>query len=77
MKEIYKFENDLSPPLVDDKFQVSKINYDLRNFQKIPNTKKNSVKMGLQTISYRAPQLWDLIPNRLKIPLLYQHSKRN
>ena len=62
MKEIYKFENDLSPPLIDDKFQVSKINYDLRNFQKIPNTKKNSVKMGLQTISYRAPQLWDLIP---------------
>ena len=27
MKEIYKFENNLSPPLIDDMFQVRKINY--------------------------------------------------
>ena len=40
MKEIYKFENDLSPPLIDDMFQVCKINYNLRYFQKIANTKK-------------------------------------
>ena len=40
MKEIYKFENDLSPLLIDDMFQVRKINYDLRYFQKIANTKK-------------------------------------
>ena len=38
MKEFYKFENDLSPPLFDDMFQVRKINYDLRDFQKIANT---------------------------------------
>ena len=47
MKEIYKFENDLSPPLINDMFQVPKINNDLRHFQKIANTKKKSVKMGL------------------------------
>ena len=23
---------------------------------------KNSVKIGLETISYRAPQLWNLVP---------------
>ena len=40
MKEIYKSKNDLSPPLIDDVFQVRKINYNLRNFQKIANTKK-------------------------------------
>ena len=34
MKNNYKFENDLSPPLFDDLFQVRKINYDLRHFQK-------------------------------------------
>ena len=61
-KEIYRFENDLSPPLIDDMFQGRKINYDLRHFQKIANTKKDSVKMGLETISYRAPQLWNLVP---------------
>ena len=52
MKKINRFENDLSPPLIDDMFQVRKINYDLRHFQKIANTQKNSVKMDLETISY-------------------------
>ena len=51
LKEIYKFENDLSPPLIDNVFQFRKINYNLSNFQKISNTKKYSVKMGLETIS--------------------------
>ena len=40
MKEIYKFENDLSPPLIDDMFQVRKTNYNLKHFQKIANIKK-------------------------------------
>ena len=66
MKEIYNFENNLSPPLIDDMFQVSKINYNLRHFQKFTNTKKNSVKMGLETTTYRAPQLWKLVPTEIK-----------
>ena len=37
---IYKFENDLSLPLIDDMFQVRKINYNLMHFQKIINNKK-------------------------------------
>ena len=41
MKEIYNFKNNLSPPLTDDMFQIRKINYNLRNFQKFANTKKN------------------------------------
>ena len=66
MKEIYKFENDLWMPLIDDMFQVSKTNYNLRLFQKFSNTKKNSLKMGLETISYHASRLWNLIPTVIK-----------
>ena len=40
MRIIYKFENDLSPPLIDGMFQVRKIIYKLSDFQKIANTKK-------------------------------------
>ena len=76
MKEIYKFENDLSPPLIDDMFQVCKINYDLRHFQKIVNTKKNSVKMGLETISYHVPQLWNLVPTDIKNALSLSTFKK-
>ena len=39
-KEIYKFENDLSPPLIGDMFHDRKTNYNLRYFQKIANIKK-------------------------------------
>ena len=66
MKEIYKFENNLSPPLTDYMFQVRKVNYNLRHFKKLSNTKKNSVKMGLETITYLAPQLWNLTPTEIK-----------
>ena len=58
IKEIFKFENDLSPPLIDDMFQVSKTNCNLRHFQKIAN--EIPVKMGLETIPYRAPHFWNL-----------------
>ena len=65
MKEIYKAENDLFSPLIDDSFQISKIDY---NLKKIANTKKISVKMGIVTISCRAAQLWNIV--------LYQNTKR-
>ena len=65
MEEIYKFENDLSPSLID-MFQVRKINCNLRHFQKFANIKKNSIKMGLETITYQAPQLWTLVPTEIK-----------
>ena len=47
-------------------FQVRRINCNLMHFQKFANTKKNSVKMGLETITYRAPQLWNLVQTELK-----------
>ena len=42
MKEIFKFGNSLSSPLIDDMFQFHKINFNLRHFRKFGNTKKNS-----------------------------------
>ena len=46
IKENCKFENDLSPPLIDDMLQVRKIKYNLRHFQKTTYTKKNPSKGG-------------------------------
>ena len=47
-------------------FQVRKINYNLKHFQKFANTKKNSEKIGLETITYCAPQLWNLVLTEIK-----------
>ena len=75
MKEIYKFRKQSISTLIH-MFQVRKINYDLGHFQKIPNTKKNSVKIGLETISCRAPQLWNLVPTVIKDALSLSTFKK-
>ena len=46
MKEMYKFENNLSSPLVDNMCQSRKINYNLRHFKKFANTNKKLSKNG-------------------------------
>ena len=71
IKEIYKFINDLSPPLINDMFQVRKVSYNLRDFHKNRKNKKKkkkkkTVKMGLETISYFALQLWNLVSTENK-----------
>ena len=47
-------------------FQVCKINYNLRHFQKFANIKKNSVKMDLDTGTYHVPLLWNIVPTEMK-----------
>ena len=47
-------------------FQALKINYNITHYQKIGNTKNITVKRGLETISYRTPQLWKLVPKEIK-----------
>ena len=47
-------------------YQVRKINCNLMHSQKFANTKKIVVKMGLETITYRAPQLWNLVSTEIK-----------
>ena len=44
IKEIYKFINDLSPPLINGMFQVRKVSYNLRDFHKNSKYKKNKTK---------------------------------
>ena len=56
--------------------QIRIINYTLRHFQKLANTKKNSVKMGLETILYHTPQLWNLVPIDIKDTLSLSTFKK-
>ena len=66
MREIYKFTNSLSPPFIDLMFQFRENSYNLRNFQKLASSTKITTKMGLETISYCGPQLWNLVPQEIK-----------
>ena len=67
MIEVYKIKNDIAPPILKDFFQFRENTYNLRNFQFIKNDNIRTVRYGQETIAYRAPQLWSLLPDRLKL----------
>ena len=64
--EIYKFQAGLIPLIISDLFVTRENNYNLRNFQELESSLKRTVKFGTETITYRAPQILNLIPERLR-----------
>ena len=66
MVEIYKIKNNLNPPVMDFIFERRNNTYNLRNFQEFAMKRKRTVKMGLETLKYRSPQLWSILPENLK-----------
>ena len=51
---------------MSDLFVTRENNYNLRNFQGLESSLKRTVKFGTESISYRGPQIWNLIPERLR-----------
>ena len=64
--EIYKFQGGLTPPIMRDLFITRENNYNLRNCQELEFPLRRTVKFGTESISYRGPQIWNLIPERLR-----------
>ena len=56
--EIYKFQNGLSPPIMNDIFFSRQNVYNLQKFQELSTSIKNAVNRG--------PHLWNLIPDNIK-----------
>ena len=66
MIEIFKIKNELAPPIMDSMFERRNEPYNLRNFQEFLTEEKRTVHYGLETLSYRSPQLWPLLPENIK-----------
>ena len=64
--ERYKFENGLSPPIMNDIFFSRQNIYNLQKLQELSISTKDTMNFGMETISYRGPQLWNLIPDKIK-----------
>ena len=56
MIEVYKMKNNLNPPIMNNMFERRNNTYNLRNFQEFA-TKRKTVKMGLETLNNKSPQL--------------------
>ena len=66
MIEIYEMKNNLNPPIMDNMFERRNNTYNVRNFQEFATKRKRTVKMGLETLNYRSPQLWLILPENLR-----------
>ena len=66
MIELYKIKNELAPPIIDSMLNRRNITYNFRNLQEFQSERKRTVFNGLETPSYRAPQLWTLLPEEIK-----------
>ena len=51
-------------------------NYNLRNFQCLYPTNKRTVKYGTETVTYRGPQIWKLVPEKTKNGVLFDRLKK-
>ena len=63
--EIFKIKKGFAPPIMESILKGRKNTYNVRNFQEFGREKKRSVYFGLETMNYRSPQLWSLLPEHM------------
>ena len=66
MLEIYKCTNGLSPPIMNGIFNLRNNPFNLRNYRELKCQNINTVRYGLNTISYKGPQLWQQLSQSIK-----------
>ena len=64
--EMYKIKNNLSPSPVQDIFQTASHNYNLRNTREWSTDNARTVYFGTETIRFRGPKTWDIVPENIK-----------
>ena len=64
LTEVFKMKNELAPPIMESILNKRFNTYNLRNFQEFATERKRTVWYGLETLSYRYPQLWSFLSAR-------------
>ena len=64
--EIYKVKNNLSPSFMNNVFPDSINPYDLRNEPAFRTSNIRAVYNGTETITFRGPKTWSLVPTDIK-----------
>ena len=65
--ETYKAYNGLSHSLVKSIFPTREIPYNLRNCNPFKSSNVHTVLKGTETISFRGPKIWGLVPETIKV----------
>ena len=63
--EMHKMLNGLSPDIMQGIIEIKSNYYNTRNAPAFSSRNTKTVRYGLQTISYMAPKIWDLVPKEM------------
>ena len=63
---MYKAKNHLSPQPMQDLFSEQVNTHDLRNKRCWDIPKARTVCYGIESVRYRGPKTWELLPNEIK-----------
>ena len=66
MIDIYKYLNGLYPDIMNDIFKLRENTYNLRNFNISESQNPRTKTFGLDSIAYRASQLWKNVPEEIR-----------
>jgi len=64
--EMFKVKNKLSPPLIQNLFSEQDNRHALRNNRCFEMPNARTVRYGTDTIRYRGPKTWEMLPTQLK-----------
>ena len=63
---VYKFLNGLSPPIMEQIFNIRENTYNVRNFRTFSTRNVKTHIYGTETVTYKSSQLWNLVPPEIK-----------
>ena len=66
MTEIFKTQNNMNPPFMNEIFRERENMYNLRNNNEFVLPRIRTVHFGSETIRYRGPQLWHSLPQDVR-----------
>ena len=66
MIEVYKYLNGLYPNSMSDIFKLRENTYNLENSHMFESQNARTKKFGLDSIAYRASQLWKNVPEEIR-----------
>ena len=64
--EVYKYLNGLSPDIMNTIFKLRQNTYNLRNLHAFESQNPRTKKFCLDSIAYRASQLWKNVPEEIR-----------
>ena len=64
--EIYKTVNGLAPTIMNSIFEIKNIEYNLRNKNNFKSRRINSVRYGIDSLTYLGPKIRNIFPEDIK-----------